>query len=133
MTLRQYLATMIFATLLCYTAWFFVIDNVDPFAASAAGLGFFYLSFFLSLLGTCSLIFFCLYRFFGTSDLPLFRYVQKSFRESLAISAYLALMLLLQGASYLTFWIGSLVTGLFILVISFMVSLRSHPAEPESI
>lgn len=124
MTLRQYITTMIFATLLCWVAWGFVIINVDPFEVNALGFVFFYVSFFLALLGTISLIIFFVYRFFASRDLPLFRYVQISFRQALVISVFLVGFLYLQGRGYLNLWNGSLLGTIFVLFISFSLSVK---------
>lgn len=131
MTLRQYLMTMSLATLLCYTAWFFVVLNLDPFEISILGLVFFYISLFLSLLGTASLIFFFLYRYVGRGDQPLFRYVQKSWRHAFVVALYIIILLALLGARYLSVLTGGLVTGIFILLISFDISLNFRKLSPE--
>lgn len=124
MSLRHYLATMILATVLCWLAWIFVLINVDPFETSPVGLAFFYLSLFLAGLGTWSLALFGLYWFWHRATWPLFRYVQKSFREAIWISLFATLLLWLQGQKYLTPLNGLLLGGLFILLISFSLSLK---------
>jgi len=124
MNLRQYIFTMIFATLLCWVSWGFVILNVDPFQSAALGFVFFYVSLFLALLGTVSLIVFLLYRLFASRELPLFKYVQISFRQSLLMSAFLVLFLYLQGQGYLNIWNMMLLVTIFILIISFTLSVR---------
>lgn len=127
MTLRQYLFTMIFATLMCWASWGFVIINVDPFETSAFGFGFFYMSLFLALIGTCSLILFFLYRLIEKDNLPLFRYVQKSFREAVLVAVFGVGFLFLQGKSWLTLWSGLILATLFVLIVSFSISLKSRP------
>ncbi|MDD2655969.1 MAG: hypothetical protein PHQ18_00135 [Patescibacteria group bacterium] len=128
MNLRQYIATMLFATILCWVSWFFVILNVDPTSSPLSGFLFFYGSLFLSVLGTLSIIFFFFYRFFGAKDLPLFRYVQISFRQSLFLSLFMILALFLQGQNYLNMVTGSLLLIMFVLIISFNISVK-HKAN----
>ncbi|EKE07556.1 MAG: hypothetical protein ACD_18C00055G0006 [uncultured bacterium] len=128
MNLRQYIATMLFATILCWVSWFFVILNVDPASSPLSGFLFFYGSLFLSILGTLSIIFFFFYRFFGAKDLPLFRYVQISFRQSLFLSLFMILALFLQGQNYLNMVTGSLLLIMFVLIISFNISVK-HKAN----
>lgn len=127
MNLRQYIFTMLFATTLCWVAWFFVIVNIDPFETNMLGFSFFYISLFLSLLGTISLIIFLCYRLFASRDLPLFRYVQISFRQSLFISSFVIVCLFLQGSNYLNMWIAIVLVSMFVLCISFSLSVkRTH-------
>ena len=95
---------MIIATTLCWLAWVMVILNVNPFTDSGLGFTFFYISLGLALLGSISLIFFGLYYFFSRKDLPLFRFVQKSFQAGLFFSLLLILLLFLQGQGYLNRW-----------------------------
>ncbi|MBI2436140.1 MAG: hypothetical protein HYV41_00110 [Candidatus Magasanikbacteria bacterium] len=118
---------MLFATTLCWVAWFFVIVNIDPFETNMLGFSFFYISLFLSLLGTISLIIFLCYRLFASRDLPLFRYVQISFRQSLFISSFVIVCLFLQGSNYLNMWIAIVLVSMFVLCISFSLSVkRTH-------
>jgi len=127
MNLRQYIATMIFATMLCWVSWAFVILNIDPFTAPLSGFLFFYGSLFLSILGTLSIIFFFFYRFFGAKDLPLFRYVQISFRQALFLSIFAVIALFLQAQDYLNIITGSLLLIMFVLIISFNISIKHKP------
>ncbi len=124
MSLRQYLATMIIATILCWTAWFFVLLNVDPFYANALSFSFFYIGLLLSLAGTLSILLFFVYRVFNRRDLPLFKYVRRSFSESMLISGFLVFVLFLKGQGYINFWNGIILAAIFILIISFKFSLK---------
>lgn len=125
MTLRQYLIIMTVATMLCWVSWLFVIINIDPFQGGLVEFLFFYITLFFSLLGTNSLLIFTVYRIF-TRALPLFRYVQKSFRESLIISVFIVFILFLQGMRWLTVWNFGMLLMLSILVVSFLFSVQRH-------
>lgn len=131
MNLRQYIFTMLFATTLCWVALFFVMINVDPFETNMLGFVFFYVSLFLSLLGTVSMIIFLCYRLFASRDLPLFRYVQISFRQSLFISSFLVVFLFLQGQGYLNMWNSAILISIFILLISFSLSVKRTHKSPD--
>lgn len=124
MTLKQYLATMIIASIMCWTAWIFVLLNVDPFHANALSFVFFYIGLLLALAGSLSILFFLLYRIFSRKDLPLFRYVRRSFGESTLISSFLVFLLFLKGQEYLNLWNGVILAAIFILAISFKFSLK---------
>lgn len=128
MTLRQYLIIMAFATILCWTSWIFVIINIDPFQGGILEFSFFYITLYFSLLGTNSLLIFAVYRIF-TRSLPLFRYVQKSFRESLLFSTFIVFILFLQGMNWLTVWNFGILLVLSILIVSFLFSVQRHKIQ----
>jgi len=104
MSLRQYITIMLIATVLCWTSWVFVIINIDPFEARALSFSFFYISLFFALVGTFSVIIFGVYSFFLHKNEPMFRSVQKSFRDSLIVSLFLTILLFLQGKNLLNIW-----------------------------
>ena len=128
MNLRQYIITMMFATFLCWVAWGFVIVNVDPFAASVLSFVFFYVSFLLALIGTVSLVIFFVYRLFGSHEIPLFRYVQISFRQAFLLSLSLMGLLYLQGRGLLNIWNALILITMFVLIISFTLSVKRSPS-----
>lgn len=115
MTLKQYLIIMIISTVFCLVALGFVLVNIDPFQDTGAGFGFFYVSLFFAFLGIVSLISFLIRYYFSKSDLPLFRFVQRSFRDALLISSILIMLLFLQGKRYLEWW--NLIVGLTAIVL----------------
>lgn len=123
MTLKQYLTIMVLASILCWTAWVVVIMNVDPFEANAISFLFFYVSLFFALLGTVSLIIFALYHFFSKEEQPLFRYVQRSFRDAFFLSVLTLGLLMLQAWSMLNMWSG----GFFVLSVLFFISFKMSP------
>ncbi len=97
MTLKQYLTLMILSTVLCWAAWIFVLVNVDPTQTSAIGFLFFYISFLLAIIGSASLLLFGIYKRVSRGELPMFRLVQKSFRDASAIAVVISALLYLQG------------------------------------
>jgi hypothetical protein len=104
MTLRQYLAIMVIATGLSWLAWALVIINVDPFETSVMGFVFFYVSFFLAALGTVSMARFGWLHWFSRSDAPMFRFVERSFRDAVIAGAILTVLLYLRGTGLLRVW-----------------------------
>ncbi len=124
MNLRQYLTIMSIGTALCWAAWIFVIFNVDPFAAGNLSFLFFYISLFLALLGTFSVFIFMLYRVFSRADLPMFRYVERSFRESFIFSTIFVFLLFLKGLDLLNIWNFAFFIILLIFLFSFSFSTR---------
>jgi hypothetical protein len=110
MTLKQYVIIMIFATCLCWVSWGFVVLNINPFETTTVGFLFFYISLFFALLGTLTLAAFGLFHWFSRQQLPMFQYVQKSFRDGFLLSMVLTTLLYLRGRGWLTLWsAGSLV------------------------
>lgn len=126
MTLRQYLLIMVLSTFMCLAAWGIVIFNIDPERDSSVGHIFFYVTLFFSLVGTISLINFGLYRLVTKSDYPLFRLVQKSFRNGVIGSILLIFMLWLQVMNILNLWTAAMLIILFLSISFFKLSTRSH-------
>jgi hypothetical protein len=133
MTLRQYLSIMFIATVLCWTAWGFVIFNVDPYQASTLTFVFFYLSLLLSLLGTISLILFSVYSFFGREPLPMFRYVQRSFRDSMILTLVIGVLLYLQSKGWLHVWNFGLFMGAILCFLLFVTFHAKSNVKSETI
>jgi len=129
MTLRQYFTIMIIGTILCWISWLFVIVNIDPFQASQSAFLFFYLSLFLALVGTISIIAFLIHTYFSNELLPMFKYVQKSFRNACIISSIFILLLYLHVKGLLNVWNF----GAFIFIILFFVSFfaSARHSRPE--
>lgn len=120
---------MSLGAILCWTAWGFVIFNVDPFLDAGLGITFFYISLFFSLLGTISILIFFWRRFLSRVDSPLFRYVQKSFRDSFIFSIIFIFGLFLQSKGYLQWWnIGIFLIGIFFWLI-FRWSVKKDKSE----
>ncbi len=117
---------MALATLLGLISCIFVMINVDPFRSGEMAFLFFYTSLFFSLVGIFSLILFFVHRKISQLPLPMFRHVQKAFRESLLISIFIISTLYLQGKGWLTMWNGVLLLLLFILYISFSLSVKKN-------
>ncbi len=108
---------MLLATIFCWIAWWFVISNVDPFQGDGLGFFFFYLSLFLAILGTLSLLTFVVRKILSRQNLPMFRYVQKSFRDAIFIALLVVLLLFLQAQGYLHWWnLGIFAVGLLLLL-----------------
>lgn len=124
MNLKQYFVIMGLASILCWSALVTVLLNIDPYTANAFGFTFFYGSFFLAVFGTVSLFLFPLYFYLSREQLPLYRYVQKSFRNSLIFSFIVTVLLLLQGLHVFTVWNFSILVLASISVFAFMYSLK---------
>lgn len=126
MTLKQYLTIMGLASILCWTALGVVLVNVNPFEAALLSFVFFYVSLFFSLLGTLSIILFVLYRLISQERQPMFRYVQRSFRDAFFISVSLVILLFLQGQEWLNIWSFTFFLLILVFALSFKLSMRRN-------
>lgn len=104
MSLRQYLLLMSFGTLLCWGGFLVTLFSVNPVDATAIEFGFFYVSLFLALVGTCSVAGLSFRRLFLKNDDLIFRHVKNAFRQSLLFACVVILMLVLLAAHLLTWW-----------------------------
>ncbi len=128
MTLRQYLTVMIISSIMCWTAFGFVITNIDPFETKTLGFVFFYTSLYLALLGTASVILFLLYKLFSRIALPMFRYVKQSFRDAAILAGLAILSLYLLGKDLLNFMNSVLLLAMLVsFTIFFLFLKKSRP------
>lgn len=126
MTLRSYLTVMIIATLLCWGAFGFIIWTINPNTTNILGFLLFYISLFLSMIGTSAIVGF-LIRFIGQRRTLAFYLVKDAFRQSFLFSFFVVAILLLL-ANKLFNWVN---LGLLMLSLSvfefFLISYRkSH-------
>jgi hypothetical protein len=103
MTLKQYLILMSISAVFCWAIWIFVLFMIDPTTAGILGFVFFYLSLFLSLVGTMSVLGLLLRKKFGKEE-AVFRTVTTSFRQATLLSLLLIGALFLKSKSLLAWW-----------------------------
>ena len=115
MTLKQYLIFMSLATGICSLTWFFVIFKIDP-ASGGVGLFFFYVSFFLTIIGIYSTVGFALHRLIDKIDGVAFRHVKRAFRQGAVVAIFLTGALFLQQKIYLNWLTGISLIILFIVI-----------------
>lgn len=110
MTLKRYLFLMLLATVLCWLALASVMFYINPSEAGIIGFILFYVSLFLSLVGTFSIIGFLLRVWLTT--MPIFRQVIISFRQGVLFSILVSVSLAMQSQQVLNWWIGLLLVAL---------------------
>jgi hypothetical protein len=115
---------MSLSTIIAWFTWIFVIFNIDPFETSVLGIIFFFFSLSIGLIGLLSLVILAIYYFFGNEDLPIFRYVSISFKQSFIISFFLILFLILQINALLNILNFTILLFILILFISLTISIR---------
>ncbi|MDP3986055.1 MAG: hypothetical protein U1C53_01255 [Candidatus Veblenbacteria bacterium] len=128
MTLRQYLSWLALGTGISWGAFGLVLSYLNPETAGNIGFLFFYLSVFLSLTGTLTLIGFA-WRYLRHRDEVLFRHVSISFRQGVLLAFMVVVALWLEAHELLTWWnLGLLVVGLTLLEFFWLSVRRSAPS-----
>ena len=129
MTLKRYFTLMIICTLINWAIWVLVIFFVNPEKIGLIGSILFYLSLFLSLLGTSSLLFFIL----GVrlKKRPIFVEISWSFRRAFLFSLFVVVILLLKEQGVLYWWTAILL-ALFLIMLEIFFSSVSRKYFSES-
>lgn len=105
MTLKAYLFLMSITTIVAWIGWILVITTVNPDSAGALGLAFFYLSLFLSLLGTFSVLGFGIRSLVQRHRRAHIYRVSTAFRQACLWSLGLIIALALQSQRILHWWL----------------------------
>lgn len=123
MTLRNYLIGMLAGTLLCWLSFIMVIYSINPEQSGAIGLICFYISLFLSLIGTFSLLGFFLRSLLEKHEIT-YRQLNISFRQGIFFSLLTVISLFMQANKILTWWNTILLIFLLTLLEFFFVAKR---------
>ncbi len=130
MTLRQYLTWMTIGTIISWGAFWLVINYLHPGIAGTMGFFFFYLSMFLSVTGTLTVLGFA-WRYFRYRDDVLFRHVSISFRQGGLLGFMVVAAFFLEAKDLLTWWnLGLLIMGLTLLEFFWLSARRNPPLLP---
>ena len=115
MSLKKYLVLMAVTTLLCWLCWSYIIFTVNPEITNWIGFCLFYVSLFLSLVGTATLIGFIV-RFIALKQALAWRLVKEAFRQSFLFSLLIVVSFILLSKNLFS-WVnlGLLVISLSIL------------------
>ena len=115
MTLKSYITIMTILTLICWGAFVYVLFTINPDSTNWIGFSLFYVSLFLSLVGSSALLGFTV-RFVALKQILAFRSVKEAFRQSFLFAALVVLSLFLLSQGLFT-WLNLafLVMGLSIL------------------
>ncbi len=129
MNLRQFLFLMIATTGLCWFGWFLVLFNIDPYQTNWFGFLFFYLSLFLSLLGTGSIIFLGFNYWRWRQEIALFRQVELSLKQSLVLASFSVFLLFLQAKKVLNLFIFLTLILIFFIILSIIISIKKNKTK----
>lgn len=113
MTFKQYLLLMGIGTAAAVTAWFIVLNAIDPVSSGFPAKLAFFLTFFIASVG--------IFSFFGALIRVLIihrqgvvsREVARAFRQGLFFSSILLVCLMMASLNYLRWWTMILVIFLF--------------------
>jgi len=119
---------MSLATFACYLAFLAIIYFFDPFVNGFLAMLFFYLSLFLALIGTFSLLGLFVRNIF-TKDKLVFRKVIVSFRQSIWFALLIVICLYLKSANLLIFRNVVFLIFAFALLELFFMSYKSKPSK----
>jgi hypothetical protein len=126
MTFKQFLLTMLMATLIVWLAWGFILLNIDPMVSGWSGLVFFFGTLLVALIGTIAIFGTVARRVLKPRDL-VSRQVLSSFRQAVWLSLILVITLILLSQSVFRLWIISLVIAVFAMVELAFLSARRRP------
>ncbi len=93
-----------------------VLFRVSPLLSPSIALPFFFLTLFLSVVTVSSLVFYGLWGFVPTETLDAGGKLTISIREAIFLGCATIVLLLFHLLSILTWWIGVLIYGVFLLI-----------------
>ncbi len=117
MTVRLYTTTMLVATLMSWGAWFLVLFLVAPRDAGMLGMFLFYISLFLGIMGTLSIVGLFV-RHMRAKNRFVVEKVIDSFRQAFWFACLVIVSLILQSKGQLTWW-NALLLVLIVAVLEF--------------
>lgn len=126
MTLKTYLASITFGTVLCFVAWASVIANIDPEEAGALGFFLFYTTLFLGLVGFTSTIGLGVRKAIFREDEVVFRHARRAFRQSIIFSGLILATLVLLQVNFLRWWNGVILVALGIVLEGMVYTNRKY-------
>jgi hypothetical protein len=105
MTVRVFIGGSLLAAIGSWALWFLVVWNLDPGRAGALGFFLFFLTMFLAVASTASLLGFSARRFIAREVLAAYA-VRTALRQGVLLGLFLDLLLLLQLANLYTWWLA---------------------------
>lgn len=128
MTFRGYLFFMGGASALCWGAVLVVLYAVDPFTSGISGIGLFYGSLSLSLVGTFALFGIIIRKLLFREE-PHFVHVAIAFRQAILFALFIVALLLFARAGLLRWWFIILLVIFFTVIEYLFLSIfQRHPA-----
>jgi len=104
MQTKIYNFAMLGATIVAWLSFFLVVSNFDPNQANTAVFVFFYVSLFLSVLGSLAILGFWWRKIWRHKKELSYKSAAESFRQAIIFSIILVVALILQSSRLLTWW-----------------------------
>ena len=123
MTLRKYLIFLTIGTIFCWSTWILVIKYTNPDHSGWMGFTFFYLSLFVSLIGSLSIVGIVLRSLIKKEEL-IYKKIDVSSRQSIILSLLVIISLILQSQRLMTWWNFLILLVLVSLIEIFFISYR---------
>jgi hypothetical protein len=123
MTLRKYLIFLTACTALCWLTFGLAVNYTNPNTAGWLGFSFFYLSLFVSIVGTFSLVGF-VFRMVFNKDEKIYKKIDISSRQSIILGLLFIIALVLQSQRFLTWWNFVILLVIVSLIEIFLISYR---------
>jgi len=125
MNLKEYLFSIGLGSLICFAVCVLVVMNFDPFANATLPLLFFYLSLFMCLFGVFVFVAILAKKIKYHEDEIVFRQIRKIFRQALAFSSLVLVVLWLARADLLN-WLTFLLLVFFYLIFEGIIFTRRN-------
>ena len=127
MSPNLYMIGVLLASLFSWSAWALVLTRTDPYAGGSTALTWFYVTLFLALTGTFTIIGFYL-RVWLKHNALYYQNVNVSFRQGALFSFAVCGLLALQSLRVLNWWDGLLVIAIIVMVeFAFLARGRESP------
>ncbi len=108
------------ATIISWLSWILVIMNLDPYTSTGMGLGLFFISLTLALIGTFTLILFFLKKLRNQNEVYI-KHVMISLRQGILLSMSTTICLSFLMLGLLRIWNGLLIV-IIITLLEFYLS-----------
>jgi len=122
---------LLFATILCVSAWAYTLFSIDPFTADTVSMAFFFSSLFLSLVGVGVVLNLCVRKLLFKDGNLVLHSAGAVFRESALCAAAIVTLALLRTTPYTTWWSIALVIVFFGGMEAFALSLKKIKRHSE--
>lgn len=120
MTLKKYLMLTALATAICWTIFLFISSVINPDLTNTLGFFLFYLSLFMAISGTASLIGF-LIRFVALRHELAFYAVKIAYRQSFMFALFIIAILMLLSQGLFTWLNLFMLIAVFVIAETFMI------------
>ncbi len=119
---------MILGTVGAWASWFMVISYLTPDIAGASGFVFFYLSLFIAIVGSTTLVGFGIRAMVHRNE-SVTRQASISFRQGIFVAIVAVLSLLLKDQNLFTWWNILILVLILTIIEFFFLSIRRAPPQ----